>query len=36
MILGENERKWGRNDGRLKVLVMEGLEIENGDREIVL
>ena len=28
MILGENEWKWRRNEGRLKVLAMEGLERE--------
>ena len=33
MILDENERKWRRNEGGLKVLVMEGLERENGGRD---
>ena len=33
MILGENEWKWRRNEEWLKVLVMEGLERENGGRE---
>jgi len=33
MILGENEWKWRRNEGRLKVLAIEGLERENRGRE---
>jgi len=28
MILGENKRKWRRNEGRLNVLAMKGLERE--------